>query len=158
MLYSKFLIGDDRYLIAINQITVIIPYVNLKLVPSMPDYAAGLLNYHGLSIPVIDLCQLLDARPCKKILSTRIIVVNIQSRKGRGKVEVGLLVENATETFSANDDGFVEPGMKNPEMPFVGDVINDDEGMVTRIFPQDIFSKIDEDLFFPEDQKAKGCG
>ena len=65
------------------------------------------------------------------------------------------MVENATETFFADDDDFFEPGMKNPEMPFVGLVLNDDdEGMMTKISPQEIFYKIDEDLFFPKKEEA----
>lgn len=155
MIYSKFIIGEDRYLIAINQIIVIAPYVNLKVIPSMPDYAAGLLNYHGLSVPVIDLCQLLISRPCVKRLSTRIIISTIRSKKVDSEITIGFLVESATDTLSMDDDEFVNPGMRNPELPFVGSVANDDEGIVTKITPQDIFGKIDESLFFPEVESAK---
>ena len=150
MLYAKFFTGDDRYIIAINQITVITPYVNLKPIPSLPDYAAGLLNYRGQSVPVIDLCQLLTARSCVRMLSSRIIITTIKSSKGSGDISIGFLVENATETFSADDEDFIEPGMKNPELPFIVLVVNDDEGMLTRVSPQDIFENIDEGLFFPE--------
>ena len=150
MLYAKFNIGDDRYVIAINQITVITPYVNLKSIPSMPDYAAGILIYHGISIPVIDLCQLLISRPCARLLSSRIIITTIESSRGNGDITLGFLVENATETFSADDEEFVDPGMKNTEPPFVGLVANDDEGIITKIVPQDIFGQVDEELFFSE--------
>ena len=44
--------------------------------------------------------------------------------------------------------------MKNSEMQFIGSVVNDDDGMITKILPQDIFSKLDEELFFPLDVKA----
>jgi len=155
MLYSKFFIGDDRYVIAINQITAITPYVYLKSIPSLPGYAAGLLNYRGLSIPVIDLCQLLIARSCVRMLSTRIIITTIKSNKGNGDITVGFLVENATETLSVDDDEFIEPGMSNPELPFIGLVVNDEEGVVTKISPQDIFGKLDEKLFFSENLSAK---
>jgi chemotaxis-related protein WspB len=156
VLYSLFSIGDDRYVIAINRIAVIAPSVNLKSMPYLPDYAAGLLNYRGILVPVIDLCQLFLSRPCVRMLSTRIIVTTIKSTIGEGDIEVGFLVENATETFSAEDDEFIEPGMRNPEIPFVGAVAHDDEGMVTKITPQDIFERIDEGLFFSEHVSAKG--
>ena len=150
MLYAKFFIGDDRYVIAISEISVITPYVNLKPIPSLPDYAAGLLNYRGRSVPVIDLCQLLTSRSCVRMLSSRIIITTIKSNKGNGDISIGFLVENATETFTADDEEFIEPGMKNPELPYIGLVANDDEGMLTRMSPQAIFEKIDEGLFFPE--------
>ena len=155
MLYSKFSIGEDRYVIEIKQITVVAPHVNLKTVPSMPDYAAGLFNYRGLSVPVIDLCQLLISRPCVRRLSTRIIVTKIKSSLGNDEIVIGFLVENATDIFSADDDAFVDPGMKNPDMPFIGPVASDSEGMITKITPQDIFVKMDENLFFSDDPGAR---
>ena len=155
MLYSHFYVGDDRYVIAIKDVTVIVPCVKLKSVPSLPDYAAGLFTYQGLSVPVIDLCQLLIGRPCARMLSTRIIITTIKSTKGDGEITVGFLVEKATETFSADDGDFIEPGMKNPEMPFIGSVVNHKEGMVTKITPQMIFERIDETLFFPVKMTAK---
>lgn len=156
MLYSKFHIGDDRYVVAISQITAIVPYVNLKSIPSLPEYAAGLLNYHGISVPVIDLCQLLLDRSCSRKLSSRIIVTTIKSNYG-GVITVGFLVEHATETITADDEEFIDPRMRNPDIPFIGFVANFDDGMITRINPEDIFAKIDERLFFPENAGAKGC-
>jgi chemotaxis-related protein WspB len=155
VLYSLFSIGDDRYAIAINEVAVIAPFVKLKSMPSLPEYAAGLMNYRGDLVPVIDLCQLLISRPCSRILSTRIIITTIKSVSGEGDVEIGFLVENATGTFSADDVEFIESGMKNPEMPFIGPIANDNEGMITKITPQDIFEKIDERLFFPESVSAR---
>lgn len=155
MLYAKFNIGDDRYLIAINQIAAIIPYVYLKKIPLMPNYAAGLLDYHGLSIPVIDLSQFLIDRSCVRMLSTRIIISTIKSSRGGDEITVGFLVENATETFSVDENEFVDPGMKNSELPFIGLVVSDDEGMITKISPQDIFGNLDESLFFTENVSAK---
>jgi len=156
VLYSKFSIGDDRYVIAINQILVIVPYVSLKSIPSLPDYAAGLLNYHGDSIPVIDICQLLVGRPCPRKLSSRIIVTTIKSNYD-GEITIGFLVEHATETITVDDDEFIDPRMSNPDMPFIGLVTNSEDGIITRIHPQNIFERLDERLFFPETLGAKEC-
>jgi chemotaxis-related protein WspB len=153
VLYSQFFIGDDHYVIAINQIAAIVPFVNLKTVPSLPDYAAGLLGFHGNSVPVIDLCRLFNNRPCDRKLSSRIILVKIRIKPECERM-IGLLVERATETYSADDDEFVDPGMCNPDLPFVGPIINDDIGVITKILPQRIFEKIDENLFFPGDMTA----
>ncbi|MDT8384638.1 MAG: chemotaxis protein CheW [Gammaproteobacteria bacterium] len=155
MLYSRFYIGKERYVIAISKITVIVPYVNLRTVPALPEYAAGTLNYHGASVPVIDLCQLLIARPCARKLSTRIILSTIKSNNGEN-ITIGFLVESATETFSANESDFMPPGLHNPEMPFIGPVASDSEGVLTRIDPQDIFKRIDEGLLFLNGDGARG--
>ncbi|MBL1275267.1 MAG: chemotaxis protein CheW [Ectothiorhodospiraceae bacterium] len=146
MLYSQFFIADTRYVISIDQITAIVPYVTLKVIPGLPDYAAGLLHYHGKSVPVIDLCQLFIGRPCGKKLSTRIILVTLLTQKDK-RLTLGLLVERATETFSAEEGAFVDPGMHNPELPFIGPVTNDLTGIITMITPRNIFDKIDDALF-----------
>lgn len=153
MLYSQFCIGDDYYVIAINQITAIVPFVNLKKIPSLPDYAVGLLGFHGNSVPVIDLCRLFKDRPCDRKLSSRIILVKIMIGQECERT-IGLLVERATETYSADDSEFINPGMYNPDLPFVGPIINDDIGVITKILPQRIFERIDEKLFFPGDMTA----
>lgn len=149
MLYSKFHIGDDCYVIEINKIIEIVPFVNLKSIPSLPDYAAGLLSYRGISVPVIDLCQLLISRSCKKRLSTRVIVTSIRNDGGED-ITIGFLVEHATETTVVQVEEFIDPGMSDPEMPYVGMVANADEGMITKIIPQDIFAKLDKELFVSE--------
>lgn len=153
MLYSQFFIGESRYIIAINQIVVVVPYVNLKAVPSLPDYAVGLLSYHGASVPVIDVCQLLISQPCARKLSTRIILTTLKIKSG-ADITIGLLVEGATETFTADEDEFIDPGISNPEMPFIGPVVHDSDGMLTKLIPQNIFERIDETLFLPD---SAGC-
>ncbi len=150
MLYSLFFVDDNRYIIAINQISEVVPFVYLKTIPALPDYAAGLLDYHGESVPVIDLCHLLSNRPCNRKLSTRIILVAI-TVKDRGKRLLGFLVERATETFAVNSDKFVVPGLHNVDLSFIGPVVSDECGVITKIFPQNIFGTIDETLFYPNE-------
>lgn len=150
MLYLQFFADDNRYVIAIKQISEVVPFVNLKTIPSLPGYAAGLLDYHGESVPVIDMCYLLSDRPCSRKLSTRIILAYVVEKNNTNKL-LGLLVEKATETCSVDNDGFVDPGMHNPDLPFIGSVLSDGSGVVTRVSPQDVFNIIDKTLFYPDE-------
>lgn len=138
--------NEDRYVISASEIVEIIPCVTLKKVPMLPDYAAGILNYHGQQMPVVDLCELLLTRPCKKRLSTRIIVVN-KSTVTMKMMKVGFMVERATEVIVIDDKNFKIPAMKNPDVPTNGKIAEHEGFLVTQISVDDVFEKLDDKFF-----------
>ena len=98
MLLLLFEIGHGRYALDTNQIIAIVPLVNLKKNPTTPAYVAGLMNYRGEGIPVINLCQLVDNAPIEDALSTRIIIVSYPITN-LGDRPLGLIANNVTETI-----------------------------------------------------------
>ena len=120
MLTLLFTLGDQRYGIPSSSLLEIIPVVGLRTIPHVPAHVAGLLNYRGVVVPVIDLCQLTEARPCRKLLSTRIIV----SKYRRGDLEhsLGLMAERVTETMRLSEEDLNDPGLRLDEAPFLGKV------------------------------------
>ena len=97
MLLLLFEIGNGRYALETNRIIEIVPLVNLKKIPTTPAYVAGLMNYRGEGIPVVDLCQLVESSPFEDLLSTRIIIVSYPI-KNLGDQPLGLIANNVTET------------------------------------------------------------
>ena len=97
MLLLLFEIGNGRYALETNQIIEIVPLVKLKKIPTTPEYVAGLMNYRGQGIPVIDLCRLIDDIPHDNALSTRIIIVDYPVKDEINK-PLGLIANNVTET------------------------------------------------------------
>jgi chemotaxis-related protein WspB len=67
--------GPNRYAIDTAQVVELVPRVALRLVPHAPIFLAGLLEYRGKTVPVIDLGLLLGVDACRDHLSTRIILV-----------------------------------------------------------------------------------
>lgn len=147
MLFVQLYLDDYRYILSTSNVVEIVPGVRLTPLPKMPAYISGLCNYRGSSVPVIDLCELFLNRPCNQKLSTRIIFVNAD-RSGKEKKIVGLLVEKATETLKIDEESFVDSGIQNQESPFLGPVVADNHGLVTRIIPDEIFDQIDGELLF----------
>ena len=92
------------------------------------------------------MCYLLLKRPCKKKLSTRIILV-----KANGPVDcsslVGFMVEKATEMVSIDENLFKTSAMKNPDIPIEGSVAIHDGFVHTKIIAEDIFEKLDKKFF-----------
>src|SRR5438105_11295634 len=76
MLLLTFKIGSDRYALPASQMIEVVPLVSLKKIPQAPPGVAGIFNYHGQPVPVIDLSELTIGIPAQARVSTRIILIN----------------------------------------------------------------------------------
>ncbi len=132
MLYLQFKIGGERYLIEAKDVMEIVPFAHLKNVPRAPRYVAGLLNYRGSSIPVIDVCYLMSEKGCEARLGSRIALVNY-ARDGGKKACIGLLIEHMTETVSMRESDFKSSGVNLKDHPYLGGVVMDDASIVQRL-------------------------
>ena len=120
------------YTIKCERVREIAPMVNLKAVPHAPEYFAGYFNYRGSVVPVIDLCWLIEGRPCLKRLSTRIILVDYL-RKNSTPYILGLIAERVTETVMKPDDSFMKPGLTSDKASFLGGIVMEQKQMIQYI-------------------------
>ena len=97
-----------------------LPYVDLKDMPNSPSCVAGILNYHGQPVPVIDINELCRGIASSETLTTRIILVNYQSEH-----LLGLVAERVTETLRVDEDNFKSIGINISQHDFLGDVTED---------------------------------
>ncbi|HEC17881.1 MAG TPA: chemotaxis protein CheW [Gammaproteobacteria bacterium] len=146
MLYSHFLVDDGHFVIPAECITEIIPCVSIKKQSSLPGYVAGLMNYHGDTISVIDLSMLLIGKASKKKLSTRIIIINGADVNGK-KLMFGLMAEKATDMVNIDESSFKPPMLSDKEALIEGDVAIFDDDLMTRISISEIIKKINKKLF-----------
>ncbi|WP_455198553.1 chemotaxis protein CheW [Kaarinaea lacus] len=147
MLFAQFYLDEYRYVISTANVVEIVPGIRLTPIPKVPPYIAGLCNYRGFSVPVIDLCELFLNRPCNKNLSSRIIFLD-SKRPGIKNNLVGLMVEKATEIQNIDEGSFVDSGIHNEDMPFIGPVVADNHGLVTRVLAEEIIDQVDNELLF----------
>ncbi len=148
MLFLQFIIDKTRYVLAAGNIIEVVPLVLLQIQPNAPAYIAGLMNYRGKSLPVIDMGRLFAGHDTALRLSSRIVVVklSVPSQKVR---HIGLLLEKATEILTLEETEFAESGLENPQTPYLGKIIMDRQGMLQLISPQNILSAMDLELLFP---------
>src|SRR6202023_549896 len=92
MLFILFQIGRDRYALSADRIIEVLPLMNLKRVPCAPVGVAGVLNYRGTPVPVIDLNEMMLAQPAARRMSTRIILVRYPFEAGPPRA-LGLIAE-----------------------------------------------------------------
>jgi chemotaxis-related protein WspB len=129
MLFLLFQMGDDRYALDVLQIAEVLPLVRVKVIPQAPAWVAGIIDYHGAPVPLIDLSQLALGCPARRRFGTRIILVNYRDHEGTTHL-LGLLAERATEIMRRDPTDFAVSGVGNDPAPYLGSVAADMRGMV----------------------------
>ena len=104
-LYMRFYVDDNRFVFPAQDIIAIVPLVALHEVPQAPEYVAGILSYHGESVPVIDIRALMIGVRSDNRLSTRIAIVRFAVSKGKQGL-IGLLAERLTEVMRIDESLF----------------------------------------------------
>ena len=142
MLLLLFTLGNHRYGLEARQVIEVVPIAELKTIPRAPAYVAGLLNYRGAPIPVLDLTQMNQSYPSRICMSTRIILVSYRMDGATSRI-LGLMAERVTETAKKDPAEFVPTGVNTPDAPYLGSVTNDEHGMlqlmdIERLIPAEV--------------------
>jgi chemotaxis-related protein WspB len=125
VLYVTFQLDADRYAIEATRLAEILPLVTLKAVPQARRGTAGLLNYRGRVLPVIDLPLLALGRPAAVRLSTRVLVVAGARDAGPA---LGLVAEDATRLIRLETSAFTAG--TSTGATYLGPVAIDDAGQL----------------------------
>lgn len=139
----QFTIDKDRYLLEAKDIIEIVPFADLKRIQKAPPYVAGLLNYRGETVPVIDVCYLMNDKPCEQKLSSRIALVNYANDKGNS-ARIGLLMERLTEIVQFNESDFSDSGVNLKEHSYLDKVVIENNSIVQlvdirKIIPEEAY-------------------
>ncbi|SFT52387.1 chemotaxis protein CheW [Pseudomonas marincola] len=143
-LYLLFRMGDDRYALAAKDIVAILPLPPLKQVAEAPHWVAGLFNYRGQVLPVLDLSARAFARPAELRTSTRLVLVHYRQQQDADEplLTVGLILERVSETRRINDAAFsASPMAGQPE--YLGAVQPAVDGVLQKITVEQL---LDADL------------
>jgi len=132
MLYLLFELGKDRYALEAGQVVEVLPLLEVKRIPRAITGVAGLINYHGTPIPLIDLTELNLGRPSQARMSTRIIVTNYVEESGE-RHPIGLLAERVTETIRRAEMDFKNSGVKVENARFLGPVLVEANNIIQRV-------------------------
>lgn len=135
MLFLIFQLGQDRYALDARELLEILPLAQIKRLPHAPTGIAGMLDYHGVLLPVIDLSALTLGHAAAERISTRMIVVEMAN--GR---RFALIAERANELLQREATDFTEAEVTVDAAPYLGPVTRDARGIVQWITPQKLFS------------------
>jgi chemotaxis-related protein WspB len=129
MLFLLLELGPDRYALDARQVAEVLPLVSITRLPQAPPSVAGILNYRGAPVPVIDVSQLMRGRPAERRLSTRIVLVHYPDVGGQQRL-LGLIAERATHTVRREETDFVPSGVTSEGAPYLGPVATDARGLL----------------------------
>lgn len=145
MLFLICELRRDRYAVDVRQIAEILPLVGVKRLPQAPPAVAGILNYRGAPVPVIDLSQLTLGVPAVPRLSTRIVLIHFG---GGGAQLLGLIAERATQTLRREESDFVPSGVTDENAAYLGPVATDGHGLVQRLDLQRLLPEAVREMLF----------
>lgn len=129
MLFLRFAIGTDHYVIEASQVAEVLPWLALKHLPAAPAWVAGAFSYRGEPVPVIDLTRLATGVSAPERRSTRLVLVHYPA-PGPNARRLGVRVERATDTLRADTSAFQASGIDLPEGRYLGPVLDTDDGLV----------------------------
>lgn len=144
MLTLLFQIGPDRYALDSENIIEVFPKIKLKQLPRTEDYVAGLINYGGIPVPVIDLPQLVTKRASSSAMHTRIILLQY-TLADIGTHLLGVIAEKVTETKEMEKTSFKDSGIKVKDLPFLGGIYTEGETAI-QLFKTDELFKYLKDI------------
>lgn len=129
MLFLLFELDGERYALDSSQLIEVLPLVDLKPLSRAPQGIAGMFDYHGVPVPVVDLSEVILGRAAQRRLNTRIVIVNYP---GTDNVlhALGLVAERATATVRLDPAQFKGSGVSNGEAAYLGPVARDAQGLI----------------------------
>jgi chemotaxis-related protein WspB len=129
MLLLLFTLAGDRYALDADQITEILPLVDIRPIPHAPAGVAGVFDLRGTAVPVIDLSAVVLGRPAAKCMSTRMVIVRFPDGAGVTR-PLGVLTERATGVVRRELTDFVDCGESDERSWHLGPVARDKDGLL----------------------------
>ncbi|MEM1059803.1 MAG: chemotaxis protein CheW [Verrucomicrobiota bacterium] len=148
MLVLVFKLGDDRYALPTADVILLVPAVPLRSLPRTPDFIAGVFEYKGLAVPVVDLQLLTKQQPCEQRLSTRIMLTNYTAPKSGRSHVLGLMAEDITNVLEIDRKQIKGNAVTVGEAPYLGDIATGEEGLIQLLEPNKILPNALQDTLF----------
>jgi len=137
MLFLIFKAGESQYALETTRVLRIVPHVKLRPRPDAPAYIAGILNFRGGPVVVIDLGLLINHAPCRRFLSTRIIITDHTPANGQ-RMLLGLLAEDMTTIIKKDHLDLMENVLKTPGADYLGKMFRDGERFIQLVKVEEI--------------------
>ena len=148
MLLLLFQSGNQRFGIDAAEVIEVAPPLACRTLPHAPAYGAGLVNYRGATVPVIDITALLTGAPAQLLMSTRLLLVRY------GGHILGLLAERAVETTACRETDLRPMPVGIEGAAYLGPVLMDRAGMIQKITVTALLPGAVRDMLFPAGEGA----
>ena len=156
MLLLRFQTGKERYGLDVSRIIEVIPMVVFLPLSHVDSAVAGIFNYHGTMVPVIDLTVLLAGYPSRPLFSTRVILVDYPGWPGQDDERhiLGLLAERVTEAVFCVEEDMKPAGIAMDGAPYLGDLLIHADGIIQRVAIERLLPPALRETLFPPAREA----
>jgi chemotaxis-related protein WspB len=161
MLFLLFDLDRERYALDATQIVEVLALQPTRPIPGAPAWVAGVAERHGALLPVIDVPRLALGRAARRLLSTRLVVVEYRADEAADASHtetagarntlprLGLVIEGATQTRRIAREQFADTGVATPDARWLGPVANDGQGLVQWVQVRHMLTDEVRALLFP---------
>lgn len=156
MQFLIFHLGKDRYGLSTRHLVRVLPLMDLKQLPQAPDCVAGLMNYHGTPVPVLDISMLACQTRCATQFDTRILLTDFEAAGGQRHL-LGLMAERVSHIADLEPSQFLAPGVASPAAPYLGQVVATDGAIVQLVELAQLLTPQVQALLFAPDTQAAPC-
>jgi chemotaxis-related protein WspB len=132
MLLLVFRVNGEEYAVEAARVVEVVPRLELRALPHGPEGLAGLLRYRKRMVPVIDLGIVLGNRPSRRMLSTRIVLLDDQL-PARNEAVLGLIAEQVSDVRTVADDAMTAPPSVLGQNPYLGAIASTETGLIPLI-------------------------
>lgn len=135
-----FRLGSQIYAFPLAPVRQIIEMVTVTSLPQVNPMIVGVINFHGVIVPVINMRHLLGLEALPYNLHTPIILMNISKRL------IGLIVDNVLDVLERSSDQVVETNKilleEMGETPLLKGLIQAQNGSILILDPEHLFKPI----------------
>lgn len=145
MLLLTFQSAGALYGVDAAGVVSVIPRIDLRALPHAPKFLAGVFEYRGEVVSVVDLGVLLGSAPSPNRLSTRILLVDRAFKDHEAGAAsppkrslLGLIVEDAGDFVTIDPAALTSPAAPITKAPYLGDIAETDRGLVQLVLPEKV--------------------
>ena len=101
--YLIMQIGQESYALPVHLLREVLVGENIEKISAMPDYIAGIVRTHGLTVPVVDMQIKFGLKPVPYESSRRVVVVDA------GNKRLGIVANSAWEMIEISASAMKSP-------------------------------------------------
>ena len=120
----NFNLDDQKYALFLSAVIRIIRVVEITRLPKAPEIVLGVINMHGLVIPVFDIRKRFRL-PQKEIQPDHQLIVGTTSKR-----TVALLVDSVSDVIDISEEKIIAGKKILPGLEYVEGVVKTEDGMI----------------------------
>ena len=134
--YVTFHVGNQTYALPITPVRQIIEMVTITPLPQVNHPVMGVINFHGVLAPVINMRRLMNLPDAPLTLHTPIILVNISERL------IGLIVDDVVDVLQKPASDIIDPNKvllkEMGDTPLIQGLIQTQDGSMLLLNPEQL--------------------